>query len=115
MSLYELVLRFPDRDEIRLADRNGYQAGGEVVIDYRRCCSKGPGQAMRHPLLRGMRRRRRGEEHLRPDPSRGAPDLAAQKGKPLDPDETIVLDCSSSVAWVRTLEETRGPSLREWV
>jgi hypothetical protein len=36
MPLYEVVLRFPDRDEIRLADRNGYEAGGEVVIDYRR-------------------------------------------------------------------------------
>jgi hypothetical protein len=36
MPLYEVVLRFPDRDEIRLTDRNGYQAGGEVVIDYRR-------------------------------------------------------------------------------
>jgi hypothetical protein len=36
LPLYEVVLRFPDRDEIRLADRNGYEAGGEVVIDYRR-------------------------------------------------------------------------------
>ena len=32
MPLYEIVLRFPDRDEIRLTDRNGYQDGQEVVI-----------------------------------------------------------------------------------
>lgn len=35
MPLYEIVLRFPDRDEIRLADRNGYQTGAEVVIGRR--------------------------------------------------------------------------------
>jgi hypothetical protein len=32
VPLYEIVLRFPDRDEVRLADRNGYVAGAEVVI-----------------------------------------------------------------------------------
>lgn len=32
MALYEIVLRFPDRDEIRLADRNGYQLGDEVIV-----------------------------------------------------------------------------------
>ncbi len=32
MPLYEIVLRFPDRDEIRLTDRNGYGDGQEVVI-----------------------------------------------------------------------------------
>ncbi len=36
MPLYEIVLRFPDRDEIRLADRNGYRVGHEVVIAGRR-------------------------------------------------------------------------------
>jgi hypothetical protein len=32
MPLYEIVLRFPDRDEVRIADRNGYRPGAEVVI-----------------------------------------------------------------------------------
>jgi hypothetical protein len=32
VPLYEIVLRFPDRDEIRLADRNGYATGEEIVI-----------------------------------------------------------------------------------
>ena len=32
MPLYEIVLRFPDRDEIRLADRSGYATGEETVI-----------------------------------------------------------------------------------
>jgi len=36
VPLYEIVLRFPDRDEIRLTDRNGYQDGEEVVIAGRR-------------------------------------------------------------------------------
>lgn len=36
MPLYEIVLRFPDRDEIRLTDRDGYEAGQEVVIGARR-------------------------------------------------------------------------------
>ncbi|HEV8460922.1 MAG TPA: hypothetical protein VGQ38_09450 [Gaiellaceae bacterium] len=36
MPLYEIVLRFPDRDEIRLTDYNGYQDGEEVVIAGRR-------------------------------------------------------------------------------
>jgi hypothetical protein len=35
MPLYEIVLRFEDRDEIRLGDRNGYEVGDTVVIDYR--------------------------------------------------------------------------------
>jgi len=32
MPLYEMVLRFPDRDEIRLADRDGYQIGDKIEI-----------------------------------------------------------------------------------
>lgn len=32
MPLYEFVLRFPDRDEIRLGDRNGLPAGDEITI-----------------------------------------------------------------------------------
>ena len=32
MPLYEVVLRFPDHDEIRLADRDGYQVGDEIDI-----------------------------------------------------------------------------------
>ena len=36
MPLYEIVLRFSDRDEIRLADRNVYPTGEEVVSDGRR-------------------------------------------------------------------------------
>jgi hypothetical protein len=36
VPLYEIVLRFPDRDEIRLTDRNGYRDGQEVVIAGRR-------------------------------------------------------------------------------
>ena len=32
MPLYEIVLRFPDREEIRLTDRNGYRPGERVVI-----------------------------------------------------------------------------------
>ena len=36
MPLYEIVLRFPDRDEVRLTDRNGYGAGEEILIAGRR-------------------------------------------------------------------------------
>jgi hypothetical protein len=36
VPLYEIVLRFPDRDEIRLTDRNGYRGGEEVAIAGRR-------------------------------------------------------------------------------
>jgi len=32
MALYEVVLRFPDRDEVRITDRNGYELGQEVTI-----------------------------------------------------------------------------------
>ena len=32
MPLYEVVLRFPDHDEIRLADRDGYQVGDTIDI-----------------------------------------------------------------------------------
>lgn len=32
MPLYEIVLRFSDRDEIRLTDRNGYRIGQKVTI-----------------------------------------------------------------------------------
>jgi len=32
VPLYEVVLRFPDRDEIRLADRDGYRIGDEIDI-----------------------------------------------------------------------------------
>lgn len=32
VPLYELVLRFPDRDEIRITDRNGYRVGDELTI-----------------------------------------------------------------------------------
>jgi hypothetical protein len=35
MPLYEVVLRFPDRDEIRLADRDGYKMGDKIDIAYR--------------------------------------------------------------------------------
>jgi hypothetical protein len=34
--MYEIVLRFPDRDEIRLTDRNGYRTGEKLVIAGRR-------------------------------------------------------------------------------
>jgi hypothetical protein len=43
MPLYEFVLRFRDRDEIRLGDRNGYQAGDELVIAGRRFVVVGTG------------------------------------------------------------------------
>jgi hypothetical protein len=36
VALYEIVLRFPDRDEIRITDSNGYHHGQEVVIAGRR-------------------------------------------------------------------------------
>ena len=36
MPLYEIVLRFRDRDEIRITDRNGYRIGEEVVVARRR-------------------------------------------------------------------------------
>jgi hypothetical protein len=32
MAIYEVLLRFQDRDEIRLADTDGYRIGGEVTI-----------------------------------------------------------------------------------
>jgi len=32
MPLYEVVLRFPDRDEIRLADKDGYRVGDKIDI-----------------------------------------------------------------------------------
>lgn len=32
MALYEIVLRFPDREEVRITDRDGYRAGDEIVI-----------------------------------------------------------------------------------
>lgn len=36
MPLYEIVLRFPDRDEIRITDRDGYRIGAEIRIAGRR-------------------------------------------------------------------------------
>jgi len=36
MPMYEIVLRFPDHDEIRLTDRNGYHPGEEIMIARRR-------------------------------------------------------------------------------
>ena len=36
MPLYEVVLRFADREETRLTDRNYYRLGRSVRIDYRR-------------------------------------------------------------------------------
>jgi hypothetical protein len=35
MPLYEIVLRFPDRDEIRLADRDGYRVGDKIDVAHR--------------------------------------------------------------------------------
>jgi hypothetical protein len=32
MPLHEVVLRFRDRDEVRLTDRDGYQVGDEVDL-----------------------------------------------------------------------------------
>lgn len=32
MPLYEIVLRFADRDELRLADRDGYQVGDKLNV-----------------------------------------------------------------------------------
>jgi hypothetical protein len=32
MPLYELVLRFPDRDEVRLVDRDGYRIGDSIDV-----------------------------------------------------------------------------------
>ena len=32
MPLFEIVLRFPDRDEVRIADRDVYEPGAQVVI-----------------------------------------------------------------------------------
>ena len=32
MPLYEIVLRFPDRDEVRITDRNVYRTGEEILI-----------------------------------------------------------------------------------
>jgi hypothetical protein len=43
VPLYEIVLRFPDRDEIRLTDRNGYRTGDEIVIAGRRFVVTGLG------------------------------------------------------------------------
>ena len=36
MALYEVVLRFSDRDEFRITDRNGLGTGEEVQIAGRR-------------------------------------------------------------------------------
>lgn len=36
MPLFEIVLRFPDRDEIRLTDQDGYGIGEEIQIAGRR-------------------------------------------------------------------------------
>jgi hypothetical protein len=36
VPLYELVLRFGDRDEVRLGEGNGYERDEEVVIENRR-------------------------------------------------------------------------------
>lgn len=36
MPLYEFVLRFGDREEVRLGDRNGYRIGDEILIGGRR-------------------------------------------------------------------------------
>ena len=36
MPLYEIVLRFPDRDEIRLTDGSGYRTGEEILVADRR-------------------------------------------------------------------------------
>jgi hypothetical protein len=45
VPLYEIVLRSPDRDEIRLTDRNGDHHGQEVVIAGRRFLVTGREQA----------------------------------------------------------------------
>jgi hypothetical protein len=45
VPLYEIVLGSPDRDEIRLTDRNGYHHGQEVVIAGRRFLVTGREQA----------------------------------------------------------------------
>lgn len=49
MPLYEIVLRFPDRDEIRLTDQNGYRTGEEILIAGQRYLVMGtePPQALR--------------------------------------------------------------------
>jgi hypothetical protein len=49
VSLYEIVLRFPDRDEIRLTDRDGFEEGREVDVAGRRFVVTGrePPQAPR--------------------------------------------------------------------
>jgi hypothetical protein len=36
VALYEVVLHFSDRDEIRLTDRNGYRTGETIPIAGRR-------------------------------------------------------------------------------
>ncbi len=36
VPLYEIVLRFPDRDEIRLTDRNGFGIGKKISVAGRR-------------------------------------------------------------------------------
>jgi len=35
VALYEIVLRFREREEVRLADRNGYVPGQRVLIGQR--------------------------------------------------------------------------------
>jgi hypothetical protein len=35
MPVYELVLRFPDRDEVRLGEGDGYERDEEIVIGHR--------------------------------------------------------------------------------
>jgi hypothetical protein len=36
VPLFEVVLRFPDRDEVRITDREGFRPGETVVIESRR-------------------------------------------------------------------------------
>jgi hypothetical protein len=35
VAVYEIVLRFPDRDEVRLGEGDGYERDDEVVIGHR--------------------------------------------------------------------------------
>jgi hypothetical protein len=46
VALYEVVLRFEDGDEVRLTERDGYEAGKHVVIGSRRFVVFGPETAV---------------------------------------------------------------------
>jgi hypothetical protein len=53
MAMFEIVLRFPDHDEVRLTDRDGCRPGDELTIAHRRFVVT----ATEEPRLAGAERR----------------------------------------------------------